>query len=285
MACILLTGASGLLGQTLIRNFNSNGHTVIILNRPDMNKLNFSEVYQLDSVDVIVHCAALTDLAYCNQNQKFAYSSNVELTRSLVNLAQQYCCKFIYISSAGVYGDHGVNEIYTESSPTLPTNTHHLTKLLGEKIVSCTLDNYLIFRVGWLFSFAESDNDFIAKIVKSLDSIGFEESIVTNKEQFGNPTSVEFVSNCINSAISSRVVGVYNLASSDTASRSEYVSYIVNYVRPDVLVKGKTHESFTILTKASINEMVSSDHFATHFNILIPTWKEMLSSSLSNRSF
>lgn len=81
--------------------------------------------------DVLVHTAALVNVDRCEENPREAEWLNVEVTRSLARLCNQYGIKMVYISSDAVFAGTDT-KLYTEKDKTEPINVYGRTKLEGE---------------------------------------------------------------------------------------------------------------------------------------------------------
>lgn len=131
---VLISGGSGRLGKELKRVFPD----ALAPTHEELDITNIEKVRQYVSelnVGVIIHSASLTSIRQCEENQKFAWETNVLGTENLVNTCAKFNdnCYFVYISTASVfYGDRGN---YSEDDIPYPKNFYSLTKLLGEFVV------------------------------------------------------------------------------------------------------------------------------------------------------
>lgn len=139
---ILITGGSGALGSCIKR--------LIKCDTPDRDELNVVDFKKCLSAikkynpDIIIHCAAWTNVAGAETNKKGCWQTNVEGTENMVKAAAGR--RFIYISTHYVFdGDKGN---YKENDIPSPVNFYSLTKLIGETIVK-QYDNTLIIRTGF----------------------------------------------------------------------------------------------------------------------------------------
>lgn len=118
---ILLTGGSGLLGSEIVRL------------RPDIFHPMSSEFNILDpnkeclkNVDLIVHCAAFTDVDKAEDHKSECYELNVIGTKNI----SSFWIPILYISTNSVFD--GFTGNYSENDIPNPVNFYSLTKLLGE---------------------------------------------------------------------------------------------------------------------------------------------------------
>jgi len=127
---ILITGGSGALGsnlQKLIKCFAPNSKELDIT---DLQKC-IKAVKAYDP-DIVIHCAAWTDVAGAETHQQQCWKVNVIGTENLVKAAGGR--RFVYISTEYVFDGEKGN--YTENDIPHPVNFYSLTKLIGEAIVN-----------------------------------------------------------------------------------------------------------------------------------------------------
>lgn len=158
---ILLTGASGNLGQEFIKTSQYN---IVTINRENWGAIDSL----LPTTDIIIHAAS--DLHSTVSNSPTALlNSNVLSTARLLESAKKYPVqKFIFISSCAVYG----NSICTrETSICQPQSINGITKLLNERIVEeFCLKNHIPFQILRIFNTYGGNDNFsiISHLKKSL---------------------------------------------------------------------------------------------------------------------
>ena len=103
---ILITGSTGVLGKELVKLFPDSIHpTHKELELSDNDKV--SKFMQNQSIDVLIHAAALTGIRDCEEDKLKAWTSNVTGTDNLVNAFNKYCPNgyFVYIIYASYLTD------------------------------------------------------------------------------------------------------------------------------------------------------------------------------------
>lgn len=118
--------------------------------------------------DAIVHCAAQTDVDYCERNFDAAITHNVVMTRQLAALASANDAKFVYISTDAVFDGDGRN--YSESDEPNPVNAYGETKLRGERVVSESPAESAIVRTnifGWNVTSGQSLAEWMLEELRS----------------------------------------------------------------------------------------------------------------------
>ena len=248
---ILLTGAKGQLGTQIIKTFHCGGHDILNFDRLKYSS-NFGIPIEVPNVDVIIHCAANTDVESCEKNPVKAYNDNTILTDLLVRSVSYSEVKFVYISSTGVYGgdDNGMMP-HDESQKPMPQSAYHLSKYLGELIVSSRVKDWVILRVGWLYG-GDSPKNFVRRIIKEAKSSpGF---IYSNDNQVGNPTSAVDVASCIYQLLHLKEFGLYNCVNEGAMTRYEYVSKIIKLCGLSTCVRPISALHFNRIAPVSNNE-------------------------------
>ncbi len=148
---ILLTGATGFIGTVLLQEL---AHDVVVLgrNKPDYKNIDFFQAdlcelgdfsEALNGVDVIIHLAARVHVMSENSLDPLSNfrRMNVEATLNLANQAEKAgVTRFIFISSAGVYGNSSV-EALTERHIVAPEEPFAISKIEAEKRLSILCNN------------------------------------------------------------------------------------------------------------------------------------------------
>ncbi len=159
---VLITGVGGLLGAHLASAFG-NTHEVMGIDRnPSWGKLpirsscgDLTDSKFLDRVmgdfapELLIHCAAITDVDACEKNDRMAYAVNADATETLAKRLNPHA-RFVYISTDAVL--HGDTPWATEESIPVPRTVYGLSKRKGEQAVEQCVKNHLIVRsnfYGW----------------------------------------------------------------------------------------------------------------------------------------
>lgn len=134
---ILITGVDGQLGQTLMQVLSRTHHELYGVNRTTLditNKIKVSSYLDRLKPDVIVHCAAFTNVDGAEKNKGLAYEANVLGTKYIAEAAGRIKCKFVYISTDYVFDGEKHTPYNLEDRPN-PLNIYGETKLAGEHFV------------------------------------------------------------------------------------------------------------------------------------------------------
>ena len=193
---ILVTGANGQLAKCLkdIVEKNGNGHADSFVGEKDYwtfadrNELDITNMDAVDEyvskhyINVIVNCAAYTNVAKAEDDYNVPYSANVCGSEILANACKRNGAVLIHISTDYVFdGTKGVP--YEPSDEPCPINNYGKSKADGEYLIEHSGCKYLIFRTSWLYS--QYGHNFVKTMVKR--SLNNESSSVVY-DQVGSPT-------------------------------------------------------------------------------------------------
>lgn len=279
MVNIFLTGSNGLLGSAF-KNVIKNNETYRLntMSYRDFSKINDSNLKKkLDSMDWIIHCAAMTNVELCEVKSDSCYRANCDLTQRLMSCSNK-ASRFLFMSSTGVYGNYK-KEPYHEYDKVKPTTVHHKSKILAENLILSNPKN-IVVRTGWLYGDI-TKNDFVSKVVNQIEST--KKAIHSNIQQFGCPTySYDLVKACM-ALIETEANGIFNIVAQGRASRFDYVEFIVNTLGYHTDIIPVNSDYFERIACVSDNETAVSKR-ASDYDINLPDWKISLASFLKKVS-
>lgn len=187
---LAVTGVTGLLGSTFLEEAKAQAIEAVAIDRSVVQGLpeaDVSEYLESLSVNIVIHCAANTNVDFCEGNADAAYNDNVKLTETLARACSKNGLRYVFISSTGIYGDYQ-DTPYSETDPVRPTTVYHNSKWLAENVMK-SLENFtpLIVRTGWLYGGdADLKKNFVAnRIREAQQSFG---KLHSDTSQKGNPT-------------------------------------------------------------------------------------------------
>lgn len=149
---IIVTGGAGFIGSNIVRELNRRGIDDILIvdslekgeKHLNLNRLRLTdfidyrdfqaemENWQAGSVDVIFHQGANTDTM--EYDGRLMMAQNYDYSKALLHFAEKQESRFIYASSAAVYGD-GVEGFREEAQCEYPLNVYGYSKLLFDNYV------------------------------------------------------------------------------------------------------------------------------------------------------
>lgn len=148
---ILVTGAAGQLGEAMAERLGA-GHEVVAATRADLDVTNpaaVSSVVASVCPDVIVNCAAYTNVDGAEDHPVDALAVNAWAVRSLARAATEIDATLVHYSTDFVF-DGATDRPYTEDDPPNPRSVYAMSKLLGEWFAAAAPAWYVL-RVESLF--------------------------------------------------------------------------------------------------------------------------------------
>lgn len=175
MLKILITGASGFIGSSIIEYLEEKGNVVFGCVRTPEKKKNEKfivcdlekETLEADiDVDVIIHTAAI--FPYADTKFDVFFSSNVMATKNVLEYAKSHNIKrIIYMGSVVSYGE--INGVLREDSPHNNPNDYGLTKYVAEQLIRSSGIPYYILILPGVVGKNCKDN-WIMNVAKALYS-------------------------------------------------------------------------------------------------------------------
>ena len=133
------------------------------------------------SPDVVLHCAAWTDVDGCTRDPDRAMLQNGQATAWLAEACALGGVRLVYMSTDYVFpGDAGRG--YAETDAPRPLNPYGVSKLAGEEAVA-VVDNHAIVRTQWLFG--PCGRNFVATIVSAAST---RDELRVVADEYGSPT-------------------------------------------------------------------------------------------------
>lgn len=172
--------------------------------------------------DVIIHCAAYTDVDGCETNQDLAYSINGYGTKNVAQYAQETNAVLLYISTDFVF-DGQKKEPYSELDIPNPLSIYGKSKLAGEQFIQQLLTRYYIIRTSWLFG--KHGKNFVDTILSKIQS---RECLSVVNDQIGTPTYSVDLAEAIQRFIGCELFGIYHISNSGICSWFEVAAEIIS---------------------------------------------------------
>lgn len=153
MARTVIVGSGGRLGRALVREWSQRGEDVIGLGRGELDLANpatLNAALEPLEFDVLVNCAALTNVDRCETHPAEAYQVNAEAVEVLARICAAKDARCVHISTDYVF-DGAKNTPYTEEDEAKPISHYGASKLAGERSLQRILEDSLSVRVSWVF--------------------------------------------------------------------------------------------------------------------------------------
>ena len=292
---ILITGSNGQLGNEL-QKIVSTGKAEIgavseeIKNAEvfamDVDILDITNLEQVKKVlnevkpDVVINCAAATNVDGCEANQDLAFKINSLGPRNLAMVAEELGAKIVQVSTDYVFS--GVGEApLKECDLVAPVSVYGKTKLLGEEFVRDFSTKYYIVRTAWLYGYVGHNFVYtMMKLGKERDTL----SVVN--DQLGNPTHANDLAYHIFKLIQTEEYGVYHCTGKGECSWYNFASEIMKLSGRNCTVNPCTSEEYKSMYPNSADRPAYSslDNMMLRCTIgdEMRNWKDALKTFMDN---
>ncbi len=220
---ILLTGAKGMLGSDFCKVTNES-HEVIQLSHHELDICNLDAVIAASRAykpNVIINCAAYTNVDGCETNSELAFAINGQAPKNLAIAASECSASLLHISTDYVF-DGAKGSPYIETDLTNPMSVYGKSKLLGERNVSEYEKSYVV-RTQWLYG--HNGNNFVKTILRLAKERG---ELKVVDDQVGHPTNTMDLAIALAKLIECENFGMYHITNSEEASWFAFTKEILS---------------------------------------------------------
>ena len=219
---VLITGVKGQLGQELLRSLVNHEVSGIDLPEVDITRReSISTAIQEARAELVIHCAAYTDVDGCARDPQLAYRVNGLGTQNVALACLQVGAEMVHISTNEVF-DGLRSEGYQEWMPVNPGNAYARSKAAAEFHVGRLLHRAYVVRTAW--AYAPGGRNFVHAILNIARQNG---AIRVVTDEIGNPTFMRDVACAIAQLIETGQYGVYHFVNEGSCSRWEFANEIL----------------------------------------------------------
>lgn len=213
---VAVTGFNGRLGSELLK------YGCVPLDCDITSRLSIHAALNNIKPDIVIHCAAMTDVDACEKYKESALEINA---RGTENLKVCFPDTIIYLSTDYVFD--GKKGMYSEDDePSDPKSLcwYGYTKLLGEQLLG---NRDTIVRTTMLYG-SPFKMDFVTKILSNLE---LNEPFEVTRSLYGTPTNVSHLAEAIIYMLDhySYYPEIVNIVGSDYLSRYEFALMIASF--------------------------------------------------------
>lgn len=276
---ILVTGADGQLGNCMRDVSAASSDNYIFTDVAQLDITDAGAVKKAvkdNSIDVIVNCAAYTNVDKAESDADFAELLNSTAVGNLADALKETGGTLIHISTDYVFGGDPYNTPCREDQKGTPTGVYGLTKLHGERQIAESGVKALIFRTAWLYS--EYGRNFV-KTMLNLTATKPELKVVF--DQTGTPTYAGDLAAAIFHIIEDRLMdgneGVYHYSNEGVCSWYDFTKTIAEMAGNDGCDIQPCHsDEFPSPVKRPAYSVLDKTKFKQTFGMEVPYWTESL---------
>jgi len=272
---IAILGGRGMLGSDLTSICESQGFRVEVFDLPEFDITDPRQLQEaLNAAQMIVNCAAYTNVDGAESQAELAYQVNAEAVGRLGAIARDAGKWVVHISTDFVF-DGRSNRPYVETDPPNPVNTYGKSKLAGEQLLAQSGCGHCIVRVEW--TYGSAGNNFVTKLIRRAKS---HDALKVVDDQIGSPTATTEVAKAICELLRKRPEGIFHFASAGYVSRYEMARFILDKLSMDVdLLPCKTSE-FPSAAARPLNSRFDCSKIASLLREPIELWQAPLEDFL-----
>lgn len=285
---ILVTGANGQLGQAVRAvSIKSNNHFIFsdVYTGDDENIVSIDitsltalrEIAKERQVDVIVNCAAYTNVEKADDDIDAARLLNKDAVRNLAVVAKEIDATLIHISTDFVY-DGRKAAPYVETDEKHPVNGYAITKYEGEQEMINSGCKYILFRTAWLFS--KYGNNFMKTMIRLTSE---REKLNVVYDQVGTPTYAPELAKIIMKVIDENLLhltGEYNFTNEGSVSWYDFAVAINRACGNHCDISPITSEEYGSKVKRPSFSVLDKSKVKKTFGIKIPHWLDSLDDAI-----
>lgn len=255
MKKILVTGCNGQLGRAIRKEYAASnvefvntdvveGEGVVSLDITDVDAV--LKLVRAEKPDVIINCAAHTNVDKCEEQWDLAYKINAIGPRNLSIAATEVDAKMIHVSTDYVFEGNGTRP-YTEFDAPNPVSAYGKTKLEGENFVKEFAKKHFILRTAWLYG----DGKNFVKTMLALAENHDELNVVC--DQVGTPTSAVELAKMIHYLEGTENYGTFHATCEGDTNWADFAEAIFKRAGKNVKVNHVTSKQYKEMNPASAN--------------------------------
>ncbi|MFH2058494.1 MAG: UDP-4-amino-4,6-dideoxy-N-acetyl-beta-L-altrosamine transaminase [Pseudomonadota bacterium] len=258
MKKVMITGMSGLLGSNIAYFFRNNYQIIGLYNNHSLDvdgmttlhcdlldKNRVKELIDTYEPEIIIHCASIVNVDFCEQHQDITRALNVGASAYLCGCINPEKQKLIFISSDSVYsGEQSRNN--EKNIGVGPKNFYGISKLETEAEIS-KIKNSLILRTN-IFGWNVQDKKSLGEWI--LGSFEDNKTVSGFKDAEFSPIYTMELSRIIELAIKKNLCGIYNCSSADSCTKLEFITKVAEkFNLPLNKIKSISIDDFNFIAK------------------------------------
>ena len=253
MKKILVTGCNGQLGRAICAEYAGDAVEFILTDVVAGEGVSALDITKIDEVlalveqtkpDVIINCAAHTNVDACEKEWDAAYRINAIGPRNLSIAAAKTDAKMIHVSTDYVFAGDGTQP-YTEFDAPDPVSAYGKTKLEGERFVKEFAGKYFIFRTAWLYGDGKNFVKTMLRLSESHDEV----SVVCDQQ--GSPTSAVELARAIRHFEPTENYGVFHATCEGDTNWADFAEAVFARAGKATKVRHVTSEEYARMNPAS----------------------------------
>lgn len=270
---VLILGSDGQLGTDMVQEYKAYDRKVDLYKATisdfDISNYDTTRKFILDhSPDLIINCAAHTNVDDCEKNVDFAYRVNAIGSRNVALSANICGASLVYISTDYVFDGEKASP-YTEFDTPNPLNIYAKSKLAGEMFVKDFSDKFYIIRTSWLYG--SNGHNFLKTILRLAQN---NSEIWVVNDQTGTPTDTKSLASQIIKIVDKGIFGTYNASCNGSCTWYEFACEIVKLAGLDANVIPIKTEEYPLPARRPKYSVLDNYVMKLENIDIMPHWKD-----------
>ena len=281
---IAIIGANGRLGAALAREYARDFELTSFERRQlDLGQLDrVRSALAATKFELLINCAAITNVDYCESHREEAFVVNAEAPRLLAEIANEKSARLVHFSTDYVF-DGKKTDPYVEEDKAVPLSVYGESKLEGEQRVLEASSQHLVVRLSWVFGPAKPS--FIDQIIQRAR----EKDVVTAvADKFSAPTFTIDVAGWLRLVVEKNANGILHLTNNGGCSWQEWAQYAIDVCRSRGLpLKAERVEAVSLgdmknfVAQRPVHTVLSTAKFTALTGVQPRHWREAVAEYIS----
>lgn len=264
-----------MLGTDVAGLCRDKGIEAEVLDLPEFDITNQQHLTNaLKNTEIIVNCAAYTNVEKAESQEQLAYKVNAEAVGKLGEIAKKSGAWVLHISTDFVF-DGTADKPYIETDEANPLSVYGKSKLAGEQELLQSSCECCIVRLEW--TYGRAGNNFISKILSRANE---NDELTVVDDQVGSPTATTEVAKVMLNLVEKQYEGTYHFAMKDYASRYDVAKFILEKLNINVNLKRAKSCDFKTAAQRPLSSKFCCDKIAAVLDEPIKQWQQVLGEYL-----
>lgn len=290
---VLVVGASGLLGASLVRNLEGEFevHGTYLRNKPSgisniycldtSNDKELETLFRIHSFDFVINCSGLTSVDECEKRPEASWILNGYVPAKIASLLESSSGFFINISTDHFYSV----DLHprTETEEVRAINQYGYSKLFAEEAVLSINPSSALIRTNF-FGLGKRNGASLLDLAKR--AIEKNESLIGFTDVEFSPIGTSYLSSALSKFLRNPQSGIWNISSSEVITKHEFLKLVTKALNedPSRILKGRIAEQTSLALRPSYLALNPSK-FSKYFDTIAPSIEEMISAELRKESY
>lgn len=264
---------NGMLGKEIYKYLYGEEYVNLYSRRDvdisDYNQLEYFVSNKLpveDKPNIIINCAAMTDVDGCEVDQKKCIYDNFIGATNLAMISNHLNATYVHVSTDFVFdGEKG--EPYYEMETPNPISLYGKVKWIAEEVIQKHCKDYLIVRTSTVFS---KDKGFVRSVLNKIED---GQDCMSMYPFVRNPTPVVLLAYNICNQVQMGVRGIIHIVGNERITMDNFARMVVDKYKQevgetDLIIRTSEMYPLTDKAKRPVDSSLVVSEYVNQFRIL-----------------